>query len=99
LDSFCLPGGGEGRRSVHGQDVKLHDDVLRLRSNASHGPVTHDPAVVSKQIRIGPTAFVPGVEANLAVHLLPMEIAESANLLQPSWAFSSARRALEWTMS
>jgi hypothetical protein len=38
-------------------------------------PVAHDPALEAKQVGVAPAAAEPGVENNLTVHLVPVEVA------------------------
>src|SRR5262249_37441718 len=61
---------------VRGQDVELRDGLPRLVPDAPHEAIAHDPAVEPEEVRVGPTPSVPGVQDDLAVHLLPMEIAQ-----------------------
>ena len=71
----------QGVRAVVGRDVELRDDVLRVAANSPHEAVADDSPVDPEQVRVGPPARVPGVEYDLAVHLVAMELAEVADFL------------------
>ena len=67
--------------AMSGQDVELRDRLPRLVPDAADEPVADDPAVEPEQVGVGPAAPVPGVEDDLAVHLLPVELAQGQRLL------------------